>query len=473
MKFVDVTEAMRVTCIVCRELLLPSEDVNVAPCGHFFHYLCWIGWLERSKTCPQCRKKVTEKQLFRLYFNLAEGEGEEVQDAAAINSKLDSLAFNLRLKEKDLSNVKEELEKETKVNEGLRTEVKRYKKKVDDADSHRQCLEEKVTYLRLQAKEAQDAKAKVTSLQTKLDRLERMDTIIHGNVDDVQQVLDTTTFSPEGMRSLALFTSSLKRALEESKERREQLKLAHNEDKNELRKLKQEIRGLKEALETANMAKLHLEGDVRHLEQEKKSLSEKVRELEKAILSPSANTARDKALRRLISESPAPEFLKRMREDDENMEDESNHTPVIVGPGRSFSFSQSQEENLPSQKAKRVELDGSPALGVRPLIVKGGAVPLKKTQSMPLNGPFNKMNIFNKRFPSSRQGVPLRPTSQFGASYNGLGGHSNVDEFPTPSPKPLKKLKQAPSAAPSKAKKLSAPAGVPKLDKFVGFLSIE
>lgn len=135
---------MRLTCIVCRELLLPSDDVNVAPCGHFFHYTCWIGWLERyyqiflslstacedsdviccfpyrSKTCPQCRKKTTEKQLCRLYFNLAEGEGEEIEDAAAINSKLDSLSFNLRLKEKDLANVKEELEKENKINEGLR-----------------------------------------------------------------------------------------------------------------------------------------------------------------------------------------------------------------------------------------------------------------------------------------------------------------------------------------------------------------
>lgn len=54
-----------------------------------------------------------------------------------------------------------------------RTEIKRYKKRIDDADTQRQCLEEKVQYLRMQAKEAEDAKAQVTSLRTKLDRLQR------------------------------------------------------------------------------------------------------------------------------------------------------------------------------------------------------------------------------------------------------------------------------------------------------------
>ena len=76
----------------------------------------------------------------------------------------------------------------------------------------------------------------------------------------------------------------------------------------------------------------HLESDIRHLEQEKKSLSCKIKDLEKAILSPGSDNLRDKALRRLIAESPAPEFLKRMREDDEceNEDGEGCHTPIIV-----------------------------------------------------------------------------------------------------------------------------------------------
>lgn len=45
------------------------------------------------------------------------------------------------------------------------------------------------------------------------------------------------------------------RALEESKERREKLREAHNADKVELRKIKQEVRELKAALESANLTK--------------------------------------------------------------------------------------------------------------------------------------------------------------------------------------------------------------------------
>ena len=454
-------------------MLVPSDDVSVARCGHFFHYLCWVGWLERSKSCPQCRKKTTEKEIFRLYFNVAEGEGEEVDDAAAMNNKLDSLTFNLRVKDKDLTTVKEELQKEVKVSKGLREEIFKYKKKLDEADTYRQCLEEKLTYLRAQSKEAEHAKAEVLSLRTKLDRLQRMDTIIHGNVEDVEKVLENTNFSPDGMRSLALFTSSLKRALEEAKERREQMREAHNADKAELRKVKQCVQEFKQALENADAAKQHLEGDIRHLEQEKKSLSEKIKHLEKAILSPGADNVKDKALRRLIAESPAPEFLKRMRDDDENDDLENCLTPVMAAPGRSFSFSQSQDENLASQRAKRIDLDGSPALGVRPLIVKGSGVPLKKTHSLPVNGPFNKMSIFNKRLQNTNQSAPLRPTSQHGAGYDGLGGHSKDDEFPTPIPKLLKKTKTSATAPQSKPKNFCAPSGVPKLSEFDGFISLE
>lgn len=90
---------------------------------------------------------------------------------------------------------------------------------------------------------------------------------------------------------------------------------------------------------------------------------------------------------------------------------------------------------------------------------------------MPVNGPFNKMSIFNKRLQTPIQNAPLRPTSQFGATYDGLGGHSKEDDFPVPGPKLFKKVKPSGTVQP-KSKKLVAPAGVPKLDKFVGFLNL-
>lgn len=93
---------------------------------------------------------------------------------------------------------------------------------------------------------------------------------------------------------------------------------------------------------------------------------------------------------------------------------------------------------------------------------------------MPLTGPFNSMSIFNKRMQTSNQNPPIRPTSQFGAGYDGLGGHSKVDEFPTPVPKLFKKTKSSGNLSQSKSKKLSAPpAGVPKLSQFNGFINLD
>ena len=45
------------------------------------------------------------------------------------------------------------------------------------------------------------------------------------------------------------------RALEEAKDRREQIKAAHSIDKTELKKMKQEIRELRHALENADSSK--------------------------------------------------------------------------------------------------------------------------------------------------------------------------------------------------------------------------
>lgn len=42
---------MRVHCVICGELSLQTQDVSAAPCGHTFHTLCILQWLERWVCC--------------------------------------------------------------------------------------------------------------------------------------------------------------------------------------------------------------------------------------------------------------------------------------------------------------------------------------------------------------------------------------------------------------------------------------
>lgn len=60
----------------------------------------------RSCTCPQCRCKVTEKTIHRIYFNICDGEGIK-DDAVTLQHKLDNLNFQIKLKDKDVQNYKD------------------------------------------------------------------------------------------------------------------------------------------------------------------------------------------------------------------------------------------------------------------------------------------------------------------------------------------------------------------------------
>ncbi|XP_078319610.1 RING finger protein 151-like isoform X2 [Crassostrea virginica] len=47
-------------CSICQDVF---QDPRRAPCGHSFCKKCILPWLRQSKTCPEDRRPVTEKQL--------------------------------------------------------------------------------------------------------------------------------------------------------------------------------------------------------------------------------------------------------------------------------------------------------------------------------------------------------------------------------------------------------------------------
>ncbi|XP_031121030.1 E3 ubiquitin-protein ligase SGR9, amyloplastic-like [Ipomoea triloba] len=47
-------------CVICLEVLTAGTDVGVMPCSHYsFHHDCLSSWLERSPSCPLCRRKMS------------------------------------------------------------------------------------------------------------------------------------------------------------------------------------------------------------------------------------------------------------------------------------------------------------------------------------------------------------------------------------------------------------------------------
>ena len=59
---------MDLSCNICTETFFNSKDIVCCPCGHIFHQVCLEKWLNKSKTCPDCRDKCQTRQMFQLFL---------------------------------------------------------------------------------------------------------------------------------------------------------------------------------------------------------------------------------------------------------------------------------------------------------------------------------------------------------------------------------------------------------------------
>ncbi|XP_024884185.1 E3 ubiquitin-protein ligase TRAIP-like [Temnothorax curvispinosus] len=100
---------MNIVCVICSDLLAPSDDVFQTPCGHIFHFACLIQWLERSKTCPQCRGKTTTDNIRRIYFNFSNNDGaRSLQNRTKDSENLHNLNAKIVEKVKKLKKLADE-----------------------------------------------------------------------------------------------------------------------------------------------------------------------------------------------------------------------------------------------------------------------------------------------------------------------------------------------------------------------------
>uniref|UniRef100_A0A182KAW9 RING-type domain-containing protein n=1 Tax=Anopheles christyi TaxID=43041 RepID=A0A182KAW9_9DIPT len=95
---------MELSCSVCSELYVPSVHVVTTPCGHLFHNDCILPWLERSRTCPECRAECTATALIKVHFNVTANLERNttllVEKLNKLTTKLDEQVEALRKIEK-------------------------------------------------------------------------------------------------------------------------------------------------------------------------------------------------------------------------------------------------------------------------------------------------------------------------------------------------------------------------------------
>ena len=64
------------TCAICLDCIKNNQNCRILSCFHVFHVKCITEWFLRSSSCPNCKKKFTDK--LDIEFELRKQPMEEI-----------------------------------------------------------------------------------------------------------------------------------------------------------------------------------------------------------------------------------------------------------------------------------------------------------------------------------------------------------------------------------------------------------
>ncbi|CAG9863536.1 unnamed protein product [Phyllotreta striolata] len=222
---------MNITCTICSELFINSSDIYFTQCGHVFHYTCLLNWLERSRTCPECRTRTTQKTIHKAYFNVS--TLDQTADPATLLHKIDNLNFSSTLKDKEIKNFKEASEKLTEKNRLLREEVAKLMDNERSLVSSTHILKDRLQHYKSKVKETDKLVEEISNLKGVIRSMENAEKVIHGTRAQVEDLLRNEHNSD----ALALLAATLKKALLDSEKKARDLDYNFKKLKNEYAKL--------------------------------------------------------------------------------------------------------------------------------------------------------------------------------------------------------------------------------------------
>jgi len=385
---------MNVNCSTCLELLTPSCELSSAPCGHVFHSNCIARWLETGKgNCPQCRTKCKNNQLRRIFFTEGIDISSQNLDTNVLQNKVDSLTFQVRCsdaeKKKLQDQVNELTAKQLAIKEDYVVIERKYNNSKDDVAS----FKNQVKILQGEKQRCKDAMKKSRDLEEKLQKYQAIEVSLQGTLPQMMDRLHSLNDYSDNARQLCEVAEQLKKELINKGSEVKQLAKCLQQKTNECNavKLKKDDNIVK--VNELTLANNKLRSDMDHIEEENADLRTKLKKLQDAITSPSGD-AKSSAIARLVCENPAPRFLEN-----------SPPTPKITLKSCGIVGLNRNTQNR------------SPCKNVSNNIKR----------SFSSTEPSTTGSLFSKKTKFSSQPQPDK-------FYNGLGGHSKADEFPSGTP---------------------------------------
>ncbi|KAJ7316652.1 hypothetical protein JRQ81_002814 [Phrynocephalus forsythii] len=457
---------IRAHCTICSDFFDNDRDVAAIHCGHTFHYLCLIQWFDTapSRTCPQCRIQVGKRHIInKLFFDVALEE-QPALDAESLQNELDRTKAQLSLKEKEkrscqsfVNSLREELDIRNATIESL-------KKKASEIDMLCSTLKKQMKYMEQELQDAKSAKEEARRLRNKLKTVERIETLLHGQRPEVEEMIREMGAGQAAVEQLAVYCISLKKEYENLKESQKASNDAAEKLRKELFSTNHKLQKIFLELEKKEEELKNTHTDLRNADREITSLKKKVEVLQDTIKVPTSSC---ETLNRLVMESPAPIELL---------------TPKLHRPTHSDEIDLNATFDVETPKpqpcktalapAKKIKLDKKSASVTNLSRVLKDAVEncSRDTDDEHLEDllpAFIRNSILSKRPPVNNLGQQSN-TGRVRTGYDGFGGRTKFIQPSIPTeirPLPVKSKKKSAS----KHTAISSASGISqtKLDNFL------
>ncbi|CAD6193993.1 unnamed protein product [Caenorhabditis auriculariae] len=227
---------IRANCSICLALLTGSGSISALPCGHTFHFVCVIKWLEAKKECPNCRRSVNRQKIIeKLFFEeiLAANVGCSTVD---FSEKAEALALELQRERENSSAALLKVEEHEKEKKKLLSKITKLELKISKEIPR---LISRNQQLELIADDRQNLEKDYHKTKALLRASHFYKLLTTATVDDVEASL-SKYISANGDVDAGKFTVLLRRQIDDLKRKAKstQQEIQHHEQK--VRRIKKE-----------------------------------------------------------------------------------------------------------------------------------------------------------------------------------------------------------------------------------------
>lgn len=211
----------------------------------------------RSKTCPQCRNKCSQKNIFKVYFNQANLDTSKI-DVGSLQEQLDNANLKIKMKELETNKATKEIAGLKEIQKKCIKTITALEEKVASNNHVVSTYAQQMQVLKSEIKVVESLRSENKALKTKLQLLDTVNDMITANQDETERLLREC----KEIRPLGICITSLKKELRNADSKKTELRNMVKALQNEVRKGTEVKKMLEDRISTLESENFHLKEKV-------------------------------------------------------------------------------------------------------------------------------------------------------------------------------------------------------------------